>query len=131
MGRLSGKRIVITGSSRSLGRHFALACAAEGASLIVNGTNEIALAAVAAEIAALGTPVHAVRGSVAETSVCNALVDTCVERFGGIDVLVNNAGIVRDRTLLKMSDDDFDEVIAVNLRGPFLCTRRAALAMSE
>ncbi len=70
-------------------------------------------------------------GSVAETPVCNALVDTCVDKFGGIDVLVNNAGIVRDRTLLKMSDEDFDEVIAVNLRGPFLCTRRAALAMSE
>jgi 3-oxoacyl-[acyl-carrier protein] reductase len=131
MGRLSGKRMVITGSSRSLGRHFALACAAEGASLIINGTNEIALAAVAAEIAALGTPVHAVCGSVAQTPVCNALVDTCVDKYGGIDVLVNNAGIVRDRTLLKMSDDDFDEVIAVNLRGPFLCTRRAALAMSE
>jgi 3-oxoacyl-[acyl-carrier protein] reductase len=131
MGRLTGKRIVITGSSRSLGRHFALACAAEGASLIINGTNEIALAAVVAEIAALGAPVHAVCGSVAETPVCNALVDTCIDRFGGIDVLVNNAGIVRDRTLLKMSDEDFDEVIAVNLRGPFLCTRRAALAMSE
>jgi NAD(P)-dependent dehydrogenase (short-subunit alcohol dehydrogenase family) len=131
MGRLNGKRIVITGSSRSLGRHFALACAAEGASLIINGTNSEALAAVAKEVAALGAPVHAVCGSVAETPVCNALVDTCVDKFGGIDVLVNNAGIVRDRTLLKMSDDDFDEVIAVNLRGPFLCTRRAALAMSE
>jgi NAD(P)-dependent dehydrogenase (short-subunit alcohol dehydrogenase family) len=131
MGRLTGKRIVITGSSRSLGRHFALACAAEGASLIINGTNEDALAAVVKEVAALGAPVHAVPGSVAETSVCNALVDTCVDKFGGIDVMVNNAGIVRDRTLLKMSDEDFDEVIAVNLRGPFLCTRRAALAMSE
>jgi 3-oxoacyl-[acyl-carrier protein] reductase len=129
MGRLDGKRIVITGSSRSLGRHFALACAAEGASLIVNGTNEVALAAVAQEIAALGTPVHAVPGSVAETQVCNALIETCVDKFGGIDVLVNNAGIVRDRTLLKMSDEDFDAVIAVNLRGPFLCMRRAAQAM--
>ncbi len=131
MGRLTGKRMVITGSSRSLGRHFALACAAEGASLIINGTNAEALAAVAKEVAALGAPVHAVCGSVAETPVCNALVDTCVDKYGGIDVLVNNAGIVRDRTLLKMSDEDFDEVIAVNLRGPFLCTRRAALAMSE
>jgi NAD(P)-dependent dehydrogenase (short-subunit alcohol dehydrogenase family) len=131
MGRLTGKRIVITGSSRSLGRHFALACAAEGASLIINGTNEDALATVVQEVAALGATVHAVPGSVAEASVCNALVDTCVDKFGGIDVMVNNAGIVRDRTLLKMSDEDFDEVIAVNLRGPFLCTRRAALAMSE
>ena len=129
MDRLKGKRIVITGSSRSLGRHFALACAAEGASLIVNGTNEEALADVAREVADLGVAVHAVLGSVAETEVCNALVDTCVDKFGGIDVMVNNAGIVRDRTLMKMSDEDFDEVIAVNLRGPFLCTRSAAVAM--
>jgi NAD(P)-dependent dehydrogenase (short-subunit alcohol dehydrogenase family) len=129
MDRLKGKRIVITGSSRSLGRHFALACAAEGASLIVNGTNEEALAAVARKVADLGVAVHAVVGSVAETEVCNALVDTCVDKFGGIDVMVNNAGIVRDRTLIKMSDEDFDEVIAVNLRGPFLCTRSAAVAM--
>ena len=129
MDRLKGKRIVITGSSRSLGRHFALACAAEGASLIVNGTNEEALADVAREVADLGVAVHAVVGSVAETEVCNALVDTCVDKFGGIDVMVNNAGIVRDRTLTKMSDEDFDEVIAVNLRGPFLCTRSAAVAM--
>ena len=129
MDRLKGKRIVITGSSRSLGRHFALACAAEGASLIVNGTNEEALADVAREVADLGVAVHAVLGSVAETEVCNALVETCVDKFGGIDVMVNNAGIVRDRTLIKMSDEDFDEVIAVNLRGPFLCTRSAAVAM--
>ena len=129
MDRLKGKRIVITGSSRSLGRHFALACAAEGASLIVNGTNEEALAEVAREVADLGVAVHAVVGSVAETEVCNALVETCVDKFGGIDVMVNNAGIVRDRTLIKMTDEDFDEVIAVNLRGPFLCTRSAAVAM--
>ena len=129
MDRLKGKRIVITGSSRSLGRHFALACAAEGASLIVNGTNKEALADVAREVADLGVAVHAVVGSVAETEVCNALVETCVDKFGGIDVMVNNAGIVRDRTLIKMSDEDFDEVIAVNLRGPFLCTRSAAVAM--
>ncbi|MFT5099514.1 MAG: NAD(P)-dependent dehydrogenase (short-subunit alcohol dehydrogenase family) [Planctomycetaceae bacterium] len=131
MGRLTGKRVVITGSSRSLGRHFALACAAEGASLIINGTNAQALASVEQEVAALGAPVKAVQGSVAETAVCKALVDSCVEQFGGIDVMVNNAGIVRDRTLMKMSDEDFDEVIAVNLRGPFLCTREAAIAMRE
>jgi NAD(P)-dependent dehydrogenase (short-subunit alcohol dehydrogenase family) len=84
---------------------------------------------VAREVADLGVAVHAVVGSVAETEVCNALVETCVDKFGGIDVMVNNAGIVRDRTLIKMTDEDFDEVIAVNLRGPFLCTRSAAVAM--
>ncbi|NQX87663.1 MAG: SDR family NAD(P)-dependent oxidoreductase [Halioglobus sp.] len=131
MGKLDGRRIVITGSSRSLGRHFALACAAQGASVVVNGTNETALADVEREIADTGAAVRAVAGSVAEVDVCNQLVDTCVREFGGIDVMVNNAGIVRDRTLLKMSDEDFDEVISVNLRGPFLCTRAAAIAMSK
>lgn len=131
MSRLQGKRIVITGSSRSLGREFALAAAREGASIVLNGTNEEALNATLKEIQALGSPVCAVAGSVADSATCTRLVDTCVEQFGGIDVMVNNAGIVRDRTLLKMSDEDFDEVIAVDLRGPFICTREAAKAMRE
>lgn len=131
MARLEGKRIVITGSSRSLGRQFALACAAQGASLVINGTNEAALEEVRGELADLGASVAVVPGSVAESAVCSDLVETCVREFGGIDVMVNNAGIVRDRTLLKMSDEDFDEVIAVDLRGPFLCTREAARAMKE
>ncbi len=131
MPRLDGKRIVITGSSRSLGRQFALAVAREGASLVLNGTNTEALASTRDEIAALGAPVVAVEGSVADSAVCARLVEACVSEFGGIDVMVNNAGIVRDRTLLKMSDEDFDEVIAVDLRGPFLCMREAARAMRE
>ncbi len=131
MARLTGKRIVITGSSRSLGRHFALACAREGASLILNGTNPEALGETETAVRALGADVYSVRGSVADEAVCSELVETCVERFGGIDVMVNNAGIVRDRTLLKMTADEFDEVIAVDLRGPFLCTREAARAMAQ
>lgn len=110
---------------------MALACAREGASLVVNGTNTEALDALCAELADMGASVHAVSGSVAERGVCDALVDACVEQFGGIDVLVNNAGIVRDRTLLKMTDEDFDEVIAVDLRGPFMAMRRAAQVMKE
>ena len=129
MARLEGKRMVITGSSRSLGRHFALACAAEGAALVVNGTDAAALAAVEAELRERGAPVVAVCGSVADSAVCRQLVEACVDAHGGIDVMVNNAGIVRDRTLLKMSDEDFDEVVAVDLRGPFLCTREAGRAM--
>lgn len=129
MRKLEGKRMVITGSSRSLGREFALACAREGAALVINGTNADLLDEVQAEIAQLGAPVQQVCGSVADSATCAALVDCCVESFGGIDVLVNNAGIVRDRTLLKMTDEDFDEVIAVDLRGPFMCARQAGLAM--
>lgn len=131
MSRLKGKRMVITGSSRSLGREFALAVAREGASVVLNGTSEQALNATLEEIQALGTPVCAVLGSVADSATCTRLVDTCIEEFGGIDVMVNNAGIVRDRTLMKMSDEDFDEVISVDLRGPFICMREAAKAMRE
>lgn len=131
MSRLQGKRIVITGSSRSLGREFALAVAREGASVIINGTDEEALLATQQEIEKLGARVVAVAGSVSDSGTCKQLIQTCVDQFGGIDVLVNNAGIVRDRTLLKMSDDDFDEVIAVDLRGPFVCMREAALAMRD
>ena len=131
MPRLSAKRIVITGSSRSLGREFALACARQGASLVINGTNAEALKKTESEIKALGAEVYSVAGSVAEESVCQALVDTCVEKFGGIDVMVCNAGIVRDRTMLKMTADQFDEVVSVNLRGPFLGMQKAAQAMVE
>ncbi len=130
MERLLGKRIVITGSSRSLGRQFAIACGREGASLILNGTNPEALAASVAEVRETGAEVHPVLGSVADETTCIDLVRACVEKFGGIDVMVNNAGIVRDRTLLKMSAEEFDDVVAVDLRGPFLCTREAGRAMA-
>ena len=123
--------MVITGSSRGLGRAFAIAAAREGAAVIVNGTNESALAEAVEAIEADDGSVIPVLGSVADPDVAERLVRTCVERFGGIDVMVNNAGIVRDRTLLKMSVEDWDEVIRVHLRGAFLCTQQAALAMRE
>lgn len=128
---LAGKRIVITGSSRGLGRGFALEMAKAGAKLVINGTNAEALAATEAAVREAGGSVTAVRGSVAESALASALVQTCVDTYGGIDVLINNAGQVRDRTLFKMSDADFDEVIAVHLRGTFLCSRQAALAMRD
>jgi 3-oxoacyl-[acyl-carrier protein] reductase len=131
MARLSEKRIVITGSSRSLGREFALACAREGAALVLNGTNLQALQETEAELRALGAQVCSVAGSVADEDICQKLVKTCIDNYGGIDLMVCNAGIVRDRTLLKMTADQFDEVIAVNLRGPFLCMQKAAQAMAE
>ncbi len=123
--------MVITGSSRGLGRAFAIAAAAEGASVIVNGTNESALAETVEAVGSDNGCVIPVPGSVAEPEVVERLVRTCVEQFGGVDVMVNNAGIVRDRTLLKMSVEDWDEVVRVHLRGAFLCTRQAALAMRE
>lgn len=129
--RLEGKRIAITGSSRGLGRAFAIACAQEGAKLVINGTNSDALAEVEKTIQGAGGTVTIVAGSVAEEAVCQNLVATCVETYGGIDTIIHNAGVVRDRTIMKMTAEEFDEVIAVHLRGAFLCTKHAALAMKE
>ncbi|MDH3643903.1 MAG: SDR family oxidoreductase [Gammaproteobacteria bacterium] len=131
MSRLQGKSVVVTGSSRGLGRAFAIGCAGEGANVIINGTNTTALAEVEQTIKESGGNVVAVAGSVAEEAVCKSLIDACVDSFGSVDVVVNNAGIVRDKTLMKMSVEEFDDVIAVNLRGAFSCTKHAALAMRE
>jgi len=128
---LEGKRIVITGSSRGLGRAFAVACAAGGAKVVINGTNAAALDDVHKQIQSANGDATAVLGSVAEAPVVRQLVETCVSTYGGIDTIVHNAGIVRDRTILKMTEDDFDQVIAVHLRGAFLCTKYAAEAMKE
>jgi len=131
MNLLQGKRIVITGSSRGLGRAFAVAMAKEGASLVLNGTNADALRDAEALVRKVGGKASSVLGSVADSAICERLVATCVEHYGGIDVLVNNAGVVRDRTLFKMTDEEFDEVIAVHLRGSWACGKYAALAMRE
>ncbi len=128
---LQDKRIAITGSSRGLGRAFAIACAENGAKVVINGTNDAALSEVDAVIKGQGGAVEKVLGSVAEESVVQSLVDTCVSSFGGIDAIVHNAGIVRDRTLMKMTAQEWDEVIAVHLRGAFLTTKYAALAMKD
>ena len=70
-------------------------------------------------------------GSVADDAVAEALIRTCVEAYGGIDAVVNNAGIVRDRTLMNMTPEEFDDVVAVNLRGTWSVSRHAARAMKE
>ena len=131
MGEVDGKRIVVTGASRGLGRAFAVALASEGAQLVVNGTNEALLRGLVEEISSAGGNAVHVVGSVADDDLAEALVQTCVDSFGGIDAVVNNAGIVRDRTLMNMSPDEFDEVVAVNLRGTWSVSRHAARAMRE
>ena len=129
--RLEGKRVVVTGSSRGLGRGFAVALAEAGAQVVINGTDPAALAGTEAAISAVGGVCVPVVGSVADDAVAESLVATCVARFGGIDVMVNNAGIVRDRTLLNMTPAEFDDVIAVNLRGTWSTSRHAARAMKD
>jgi 3-oxoacyl-[acyl-carrier protein] reductase len=128
---LTGRRVVVTGSTRGLGRAFAIALAAEGASVVVNGRDNAGVAAVVKQVRDSGGNAVGVTGSVADDSVAQALVSACVKNFGGIDVVVNNAGIVRDRTLLNMTTEEFDEVVAVNLRGTWSVCRHAAQVMKD
>jgi len=121
----------VTGASRGLGRAFALALADAGARLVVNGTNGALVDALVSEIGARGGAAVGVVGSVADDDLAASLIATCVERHGGLDAVVNNAGIVRDRTLMKMTPAEFDEVLAVNLRGTWSVSRHAAQAMRD
>lgn len=128
---LKGKRVIVTGASRGLGRAFAVGLAAEGARVVINGTNAEKLEETRASIEAAGGSVVSQLGSVADDEVCQALIARAVDEFGGLDALVNNAGVVHDRTLMRMTPEEFDEVIAVNLRGTWSCSKAAALAMKE
>ncbi len=130
-GLVAGKRVVVTGASRGLGREIARGLAKQGARVVINGTNAEKLSETASLIEAAGGEAVSQLGSVADHEACRQLIDRCVEEFGGIDVLINNAGLVHDRTLMRMTPQEFDDVIAVNLRGTWSCSHFAALAMKE
>ncbi|QTI69019.1 SDR family NAD(P)-dependent oxidoreductase [Gordonia polyisoprenivorans] len=126
---LQGSAIVVTGSTRGLGRAFAEALATAGAHVVVNGTTAKSTAAFVAEMSERGLAVNGLAGSVADDSFCQGLISHCVDTFGGIDMLINNAGITRDRSFTKMSVDEFDAVIDVHLRGTWSCSSAAARVM--
>ena len=138
MGLFDGKVVVITGAGGGIGRCHALAFAAEGARVVVNdlggsrdGTGETQQMAdrVVQEIVEQGGEAIANYASVADAEGARSIVQTAVDQYGRIDVLVNNAGILRDKTMLKMTEEMWDVVIAVHLKGTFLCTQFAAEQM--
>jgi NAD(P)-dependent dehydrogenase (short-subunit alcohol dehydrogenase family) len=128
---LTGRVAVVTGSGRGLGLAYASALAAAGASVVVNDADPAAATAAAKQIVAEGGTAVAEPGAVGPTATAERLVDRAVTAFGQLDVLVTNAGILRDRVLWKMTDEDFDEVVEVHLRGTFTCVRAAVRQMRE
>ena len=134
MGALNGRVAIVTGAGRGIGREHALLLAAEGAQVVVNdlggssdgtGSEDGPAESVAAEIRAAGGQAVANADDVADAAGAERLIATAVDAFGRLDVVVNNAGILRDRVLVNLTDDDWDLVVRVNLRGTFTVTRAA------
>jgi len=137
---LQGKVAVVTGSGRGVGRGIALALAREGAKVVINdvgcevdgrGSAQDPAAQVVKEIKALGSEAVPNYDSVASFAAAENIIKTALDSFGRIDILVNNAGIVRDRSIAKMSEEDFEAVLAVHLKGTFNCGRHAIPHMRE
>ena len=126
---LQGRVALVTGGSRGIGAAVAQALAMAGAAVTVCARNGEAAAATAAAIAAQGGKALGVAADVSRAADTERIVATCVERFGQLDILVNNAGITRDGLALRMKDEDWCDVLAVNLNGAFYCARAALRAI--
>ena len=139
-GHLTGKNIAVTGAGNGIGRGIALACAAEGANVVVadygvsldgrDPASEVADGGVA-EITAAGGTAVAVAGDVSKMEVGQQIIDTAVDNWGSIDGVVCVAGIVRERMLFNMSEEEFDDVVAVHLKGHFTLYRAASAVMRK
>jgi 3-oxoacyl-[acyl-carrier protein] reductase len=126
---LAGRVAIVTGASRGIGAAVAAVLAEDGAAVVVSGRDADRLERAVKDLEATGASVVGVPGDVARREDCERLVETARQRFGRLDLLVNNAGITRDGLLVRMKDEDWDRVMEVNLRGAFLMTRAAAKVM--
>ncbi|HEX7785890.1 MAG TPA: 3-oxoacyl-[acyl-carrier-protein] reductase [Methylomirabilota bacterium] len=126
---LAGRIAIVTGGSRGIGLAIARSLADAGASVVVSGRDAARLDAAVKELEALGAPALAVAADAARREDVDRLVEATRERFGRVDVAVNNAGITRDQLLVRMKDDDWDQVLDTNLRGVFLMTRAVGKVM--
>lgn len=130
--RLEGKTAIVTGASRGIGREIALVLAKEGANVVVNysGSKEKA-EEVARQITDMDREAVAYQCNVSNADAVQHMVKDAIARFGRIDILVNNAGITRDNLLMRMKEDEWDDVIDINLKGVFLCTKAVTRQMMK
>ncbi|MBN62692.1 MAG: 3-oxoacyl-[acyl-carrier-protein] reductase [Gemmatimonadetes bacterium] len=129
MGLLDGKVALVTGGSRGIGRAIALRLGQEGADVAVCARNVEAAGEVASEIEGLGRKCLVRACDVADAEQAGALIAATIEELGQLDILVNNAGVTRDNLLMRMKEEDWDEVLAINLKGAFNCARAAVRPM--
>ena len=130
--KLEGKKAIVTGGSRGIGRAIALLYAKEGADILVNyHSNDAAAKDTVAEIEKLGRKGVAVAADVADYKSAQNMVDECVKQLGGVDIVVNNAGVSRPSMLLKMTEEDWDYIIDVHLKAAFNTTQAAGRYMKE
>jgi 3-oxoacyl-[acyl-carrier protein] reductase len=129
---LNDQAALVTGGSRGIGRAAALALAGAGARVAVNyQSNEAGAQAVRAEIEAMGRTAVCVGADVSKPNEVNEMVKEVLTRFGRLDILINNAGVVRDGLLIRMKDEDWDQVLDTNLKGAFNCLRACARPMMK
>jgi 3-oxoacyl-[acyl-carrier protein] reductase len=126
---LDGKTAIVTGGTRGIGAAVAALLAEHGAAVVVSGRDAVRLQNAVQELEERGASVHGVVADAAKREDADRLVEAAKERYGRLDLLVNNAGITRDGLLIRMKDDDWDRVMEVNLRGAFLMARAAAKLM--
>jgi 3-oxoacyl-[acyl-carrier protein] reductase len=127
--RLKDKVALVTGGARGIGREIALLFAREGADIVIGDVNQLEAEKTCAEITGLGRRAMGVTLDVTSFSKVDEAINKILDKFGKIDILVNNAGITKDGLLLRMSEPDWDAVIAVNLKGTFNCTKAASKVM--
>ncbi|UJF25787.1 3-oxoacyl-[acyl-carrier-protein] reductase [Planococcus sp. 107-1] len=132
MSKLAGKTAIITGASRGIGAEIARKFSEAGAKVVVNysGSQEKA-EAVVAEIQEKGGEAIAVKANVSDSDAVKSMIDETMKAFGSIDILVNNAGITRDNLMMRMKDDEWDDVINTNLKGVFICTKGVTRQMMK
>ncbi|GAA0349751.1 3-oxoacyl-[acyl-carrier-protein] reductase [Bacillus horti] len=129
---LQGKVALVTGGARGIGRAISLELAKAGADVAINyGGSEAAAVELVKEIEALGQKALAIQANVAESESVQAMVKQVVEHFGQLDILVNNAGITRDNLLMRMKEEEWDDVINVNLKGVFNCIKAVTRQMMK